>query len=89
MVSALGPWSGFCLRSWDLSIGSSDIRRFKMEGGATNTIASVTTAITNMATSVADNSLGMIAAILPVLAPVVAAVIIAKLGYKLVKKFGG
>lgn len=60
-----------------------------MEGGASTTIATVTTAIVAMAQSVATNALDMIAQILPVLAPVVAAIIIAALGYKLVKRFAG
>lgn len=55
--------------------------------GDSATVSTVSTAITNMATTVADAGLGLIAAILPILAPVVAAIIIASLGYKLVKRF--
>lgn len=51
------------------------------------TVSTVSSAITAMATTVADAGLGLIAAILPILAPVVAAIIIASLGYKLVKRF--
>lgn len=58
-----------------------------MEGGGAATISTVTTAITGMATSIADAGLQMIAAILPVLAPIVAAIIVATLGFKLVKRF--
>lgn len=57
-----------------------------MENSA-STIADVTTAITGLASTVADNALGMIAAILPVLAPVIAAVILVMLGKTLVKRF--
>lgn len=57
-----------------------------MEGSA-NTVDTVVTAITGMATTVADSALGLIADILPILAPIVAALIIAQLGYRLVKRF--
>lgn len=59
---------------------------FAADGGETTT-ATVQTAITGMAGSVADGALAMIAAILPVLAPIVAAIIVATLGYRLVKRF--
>lgn len=57
-----------------------------MEGSAT-TVDTVVTAITGMASTVADAGLGLIAAILPILAPIVAALIVASLGYRLVKRF--
>lgn len=57
-----------------------------MEGSA-NTVDTVVTAITGMATTVSNAALGLIADILPILAPIVAALIIASLGYRLVKRF--
>lgn len=51
------------------------------------TVSTVSSAITAMASTVADAGLGLIAAILPILAPVVASLIIAGLGYRLVKRF--
>lgn len=56
-------------------------------GGSASALDGVVTAITGMASSVADGALDMIAAILPILAPIVAAIIIAMLGYRLVKRF--
>lgn len=58
-----------------------------MDGGTATTVETVITAITNMATTVADSGLSLIAQILPILAPVVAAIMIATLGYRLVKRF--
>lgn len=55
--------------------------------GSTNTVDTVVTAITGMASTVADAGLGLIAQILPILAPIVAALIVASLGYRLVKRF--
>lgn len=49
--------------------------------------ATVETAVTGMATSVATSGQSMLIAILPVLAPLVGAIIVAGLGYKLVKRF--
>lgn len=59
-----------------------------MEGGATSTMDTITTAVTSMAQTVADNGLSVIAAVLPVLATIIAAIIVAQLGVKIVKKFG-
>ena len=56
-----------------------------MEGGSA--VSAVTTAISGMASTVADNALGLCSTILPVLAPIIAAIIIATLGYKLVRRF--
>lgn len=57
--------------------------------GETTTISAVTTAIVNMATSISNAGLDLIAQVLPVLAPIVAAIIIASLGYRLVHRFAG
>lgn len=51
--------------------------------------ATVETAITGMATTVASDGQSMLVAVIPVLAPLVAAVIVARLGYKFVKSFKG
>lgn len=53
-----------------------------MEGTAT-----ITTAITNMAQSIATDGVNMLIAVVPVLAPIVGAVIVATLGYRFVKRF--
>ncbi len=50
-------------------------------------MAAVITAITGLASTVADNALAVIAAVLPVLATVIAAVIVAKLGVRMVRRF--
>lgn len=55
-----------------------------MEGSS----ATITTAITNMAQSVATDGVNMLVAVIPVLAPIVGAVILATLGYRFVKRFG-
>lgn len=49
--------------------------------------ATITTAIVNMATTVASDAVGMLVQVVPVLAPIVGAVIVATLGYKFVKRF--
>lgn len=48
----------------------------------------VQTAITGMATTVANDGVAMINAVLPVLAPIIAGVIVATLGVRLVRRFG-
>ena len=45
------------------------------------------TAVTGMATTVANSGISVIAAVLPVLATVIAAIIVATLGVKLVRRF--
>lgn len=55
-----------------------------MEGTAT-----ITTAITGLAQSVATDGVNMLIAVVPVLAPIVGAVIVATLGFKFVKRFSG
>lgn len=67
-------------------LGAVLVPGFAFAEGETST-GTVQTAITGMASSVADGALAMIAAILPVLAPIVAAIIVATLGYRLVKRF--
>lgn len=49
--------------------------------------ANVNSAITGMATTVANDGIAMINAVLPVLAPIIAAVSIATLGVKFVRRF--
>lgn len=52
--------------------------------GSTSTI---TDAITGMATTIANDGVGMLVSVVPVLAPIVGAVIVATLGYRFVKRF--
>lgn len=54
-----------------------------MEGGT----ATITSAITNMAQTIATDGVNMLIAVVPVLAPIVGAVIVATLGYRFVKRF--
>lgn len=49
--------------------------------------ATIATAITNMATTVATDGVNMLISVVPVLAPIVGAVIVATLGFKFVKRF--
>ena len=49
--------------------------------------ATITSAITDMAGTVATDATGMLVAVIPVLAPIVGAVIVATLGYRFVKRF--
>ena len=51
--------------------------------------ATVQSAVTGMATTVATDGQSMLVSVIPVLAPLVAAVIVAKLGYRFVKRFNG
>lgn len=53
-------------------------------GGASATIQS---AITDMAGTVATDATGMLVAVIPTLAPIIGAVIVATLGYRFVKRF--
>lgn len=49
--------------------------------------SAIQTAVTNMATTVANDGVSMIGAVLPVIAPLLAAVIVATLGVKFVRRF--
>ena len=49
--------------------------------------ATVQSAVTGMATSVASDGQAMLVAVVPVLAPLVAAIIIATIGFTFVKRF--
>ena len=51
--------------------------------------ATVQSAVTGMATTVATDGQSMLVSVIPVLAPLVAAVIVAKLGYRFVQRFNG
>lgn len=53
-----------------------------MEGSST-----ISTAISNMASTVATDGQNMLVAVIPVLAPLIGAIILAGLGYKFVKRF--
>lgn len=56
--------------------------------GESTGMSAVTTAITNMATSVQTEGLNTLAAILPVMAVLIAAIIVARLGVKMVRQWG-
>lgn len=49
--------------------------------------ATISSAITSMASQIATDATGMLTAVIPVLAPIVGAVIVAGLGFKFVKRF--
>lgn len=54
-----------------------------MEGGS----ATIQSAITSMASTIATDATNMLIAVVPVLAPIVGAIIVASLGYRFVKRF--
>lgn len=53
------------------------------------TTSAIQSAMTNLATTIADDGVDMLAAIVPAAAPIIAAVVVAGLGYKFVKRFTG
>lgn len=54
-----------------------------MEGST----ATIQSAITDMASTVATDGVNMLIGVVPVLAPIIGAVIVATLGFKFVKRF--
>ena len=86
-VSVFPSFSGRWVIASGLSYSSLGKEGGTMGGEVAITIQAIITAITNMAQTVADNALSVIANVLPVLGTVVAAVIVARLGYRLVKRF--
>lgn len=55
--------------------------------GETGTNATISDAIVNMATTVANDGVAMMTAVVPVLVPIVGTIILARLGYSFVKRF--
>lgn len=58
-----------------------------MEGGS-NALDAISTAVTNMATSVQTAALDTFGDVLPIVGVIAAAGIVATIGFKLLKKFG-